>query len=814
MNSIVQDTTQDIRFALRQLRRSPFFTLTTLATVALSIGATAALSGVLRATLLHPLPYPQPNQLLEISDSNLKGFKASGLVACPRVQDLADLNVNGHKLFSQVAFFYSDASTLAETGQTSTPVPAAAVSGNFFTMAGTTPLLGRTIQPSDDVPNGPQVLVLSYRLWQTKFSGDPGIIGRTVRLGPDPATVIGVMPKDFALPTGIDLWHPGHVFPSMFAGYRGDGSRFADVIARLAPGETPATAAPLLQQLATHLAKQFPETDAAWGFHADALRDSLFGSVRQALFLLIAAVAMVLAVAAVNMAGLQLSRNTSRSSEFAIRSALGSSRARLIRQLITENLLLVLAGATAGIALAMGLLQIIATRLPATLLVLDAPKIDATALTISLAAALCVGLFTSILPALRTRNQRLGNASRSLTNRRDRAGKLFAIAQITVSLVLLTISASVLQGLYHLLTTPLGFDATNLTTFTVDLPWGADAVKAEQNRHLYAQLEDQFAAIPGVQSAASMNALPFSGFSGRTTYDIAGQPPTPNHDAIVAEGRNMSLGYLHTLHIPLLAGRTFTPQDAEPNSPDVVLINQTFAHRYFPTTNPIGQHLSSTAPTGKPFPLEIIGIIGDVHGTGGSLSAPIQPEIYTPVNGYWPHQQFAVRSNLPAATLERSVHQIVASSSSIAQVGKFSTISTQLEARLIQPRLNASLLTAFAALSLLLVTIGIYGLVAFEVAQRTREMGLRIALGSTRGGVLALLLKESSVILTAGLALGILCSLIASRILAATYFNAQTQPILLILATAPLLILAVLAATFIPARRASTIDPMTVLRSE
>jgi putative ABC transport system permease protein len=805
---------QDLRFALRQLRRAPFFSLTTLATVALAIGATAALAGVLRATLLHPLPYPKAAQLLEISDKNLKGFKSSGLVSIPRVQDLVELNAGRGKLFSQVSFFYFDASTLGVGGQMPLPVPAVAVSGSFFQTVGTNALLGRTIESADDVQNGPQVVVVSYKLWQKTFAGDPGIVGRTVRLGASSATVIGVMPREFALPTGVDLWHPGHVFPSMFGGYRGEGARFVEVLARLAPGETIARAKPLLGQLAARLGKQFPETDSVWGFQVDTLRDSLFESVKQAFLLLIAAVAMVLGVAAVNMAGLQLSRNTARTAEFAIRTALGSTRRRMIQQLVTESLLVVLAGGIAGVALAGGLLRIIATRLPDIFLTLQPPKVDGAVLGISLAVALGVGLFTAVLPALRTKRQLAGAGTRSLVGRRNRAGKVFAIAQIAVSLVLLTIAASALQGLYHLSTTPLGFDDSNLETFTVDLPWGADAAKAEQNRHLYSMLEDKFRFIPGVDSVGSMDALPFSQFSVRRAFDVGGQPVTAHHDAVVAEARSLSPGYLHTMHIPLLSGRTVTARDAEPKTPAVLLVNQTLANRYFPAGSPVGKYLKSTAPDGTTVASEIVGVVGDVQGTGGSLSAPVQPEIYSTVNGYWPHMQFVVRSDLPQPALERAVRRIVSQSDSIAQVGSFSTISTKVAQRLIQPRWNASLLTAFAALSLLLVIIGIYGLIAFEVAQRTREMGLRIALGSSRHRVLSLLLAESSQILSLGLVLGLLGSSIASRLLVATYFNLETQPLLLFLVTAPLLTIAVLAATLLPATRASNIDPMAVLRSE
>jgi putative ABC transport system permease protein len=807
MHSIVQD----LRFAVRQLRRKPFFSLTVMLTLALSIGATAALTGMLRATLLHPLPYPQAQRLVTIEDENLRGFKSSGLVSVPRTQDLANVKAGGHNLFDSVGFYYSDESTLTIAHDTTVRVPAVAVNGTFFSTLGTSALLGRTLTPADDVLNGPQLVVLSYRLWQTKFAGDPSVIGRTVVLGTAQATIVGVMPKSYDFPSGNDLWHPGHVLASSFGGYRGDGGRFVDVVARFAPDQTLDSVRAATTQLAATLARTYPDSDSAWGFKLTPLRDSLFGSYGQELLLLSAAVVLVLLVAAVNIAGLQLSRNAARAPEFAIRSALGITRARLTRQLLTESLLLVFAGALAGVALASTLLHLVASRLPATFLLVDEPHVDLPVLAVSLLAAFAVGIFTATLPALQARRHMAASAGRSLVGRTGAFGKTFAALQIALALVLLTLSASVLHRLYSLLTTPLGFESANLQTFTVDLPWGG---KPEANRQLYEQLEDKFAALPGVGAAGSMTALPFSPFSALTNYDIAGQTPTPKHDAVGAEARTFSPGYLGAMHIPLMAGRSFTARDTEPDAPSVVIVNQMFAHRYFPGSDPVGQRLVYYNSPGKPTYSEIVGVIGDVHGTGGSLNVPLQPEVYQPADGRWPHMQFVLRTTLPTSILEPQIRRIVRSSSPIASAGNLTTLSATIESTLKQPRLNASLLSAFAALSLLLVVVGIYGLVAFDVAQRTRELGLRIALGATRGGVFRLVLTEAGRVLICGLGLGIAASLLTSRVLASSFFGVSIDTGWLLASTASLLTFAVLLATMLPARAASNVDPMTVLRSE
>lgn len=822
MPTLVTDLAKDLRYTARQLRRAPFFSLTVLLTLALSVGATAAITGVLRATLLHPLPYPQPQQLVEIRDHNLKNFTTNGLVTVARTEDLRTLEHNGRHVFSSLGYAYFENSALAWPGHP-TPVTAAtaAVSGDFFRTSGVAPLLGRTLTHADDVVNGPQLVVLSHRLWTSAFAADPAILGRTVRLGADQATVIGVMPARFDLPSGTDLWHPGHVLPANFGGYRGDGSRFVRVLARLAPDTTLASANTATSLLGAQLATAHPDTDAAWSFTLTDLRTSLFGDLRRALLLLAAAVALVLLVAAVNIAGLQLSRNAARAPEFSIRGALGVSRARLIRQLMTESTLLTLAGSLAGIALAAVLLHLLSARLPLALLQIDTPHLDPVTLLSSVALALAVGLLTGLLPALQaTRVPSLGGQSlnaasnRSTSARTRTAGRTFAVAQVALALVLLTLSAAVLENLYALLNTRLGFDPTHLTTFRVDLPWGYDQTK---EHHLYQQLEASLATEPGISAVGSISALPLTSFSVRRTFDIAGEAPTPHHDAVVAEGRDLSPGYAPAMHIPLLAGRLFTQGDAEPNTPSHILINQALANRYFSGRNPIGQRL--TYPVGIAGTTlatsEIVGVLGDVRGTAGAtLASPLQPEVYTPESGNWPHMEFALRSPLAASTLEPQIRRLLTSLDTSVSFSHLSTLSAELDHSTAQPRLNAALLTSFAALSLLLVVLGIYGLVAFDVAQRTRELALRLALGSTRRGILTLVLGESTRILALGLLLGLLASWAATRLAASLVISNPTHTAALSLVTAALLSLAVFAATLIPARRAASVEPTTAFRAE
>ncbi len=815
----IQTTIQDARFTLRQLRRAPAFSLTVIVTLALALGATAALAGVLRATLLNPLPYAHASELVRIEDRAITGPKAlGGFISVLRTGDLIAAAPNSRPLFSSLGYYYADDSTLTVDGHEPFRVPAIGVSGGFFPTLAAQPLLGRTITPADDKPNGPQVLVISRRLWQNAFGADPAIIGRSVHLGPAQATIIGVMPDTFTFPAGVEMWHPGGIFPSSFGGYRGEGSRYLFTIARLQPGTTLGETTAQATQLSTRLAHDFPATDAKWAFNLIPLRDSLFGDYRKALTLLSIAVGLVLLLAAINVAGLQLSRNARRQPEFALRTALGITQARLTRQLLTESTLLVLAGCAAGLALAAALLRVLATRLPPELVQAQTPRIDLPVLFTALGVALVVGLFTGALPAWQytrpsaTTSRTVGESVRTRT-----FGRSFTVLQIALSLVLLGISSSVLRSVYALVNTPLGFQPTQLETFTVDLPWG---IYGAQPLQIYRTVEQQFLTIPGVTSAGAVTALPLTGvYSFRNTFDIAGLPPTPQHDTVVAEGRQVSPGYLATMQIPLLGGRNFSAHDSDPKVPAVLLVNHTFADRYFPGQSPIGKHLIGAVGTAgaRADAGEIVGIVGDVHGNAESLAAAVQPEIFFVDTGNWPHMQFAIRTTQPLsthnATLEQQVSRIVRQASPLASAGHFATLSSTLDGNLAQPRLNAGLLTSFAALSLLLVIVGVYGLVAFDVAQRTRELGLRIALGSTRNGVLTLLLNETARILIAGLVLGLITSFAASRLLVSLLAGTTTQSITLTLATTILLAAAVLAATYIPARKASLLDPMEALKT-
>jgi putative ABC transport system permease protein len=812
---------QDIRFALRQLRRSPGFALTAILTLALGIGATTAMVSMLRATLLNPTPYPGAAELVGISDVNLKGVPSNGLVTVARAGDLAQTPANGKPVFASLAFFYFDQPALKIGGQPPVSTSAVGASGDFFRVLGAAPLLGRVFTSADDAQGAPETAVISCGLWQRVFAADPSIKGRSVVLAGKPTTILGVMPRLFDYPLGIEVWKPAHLSPQQFNGYRGESTRFVNVVARLSSGITLSQSQTAADLLAARLGHSYAGTDAEWGFHVTSLRSEIFGSYREALLLLSAAVGILLLIACSNVAGLQLSRNAARQQEMALRRALGISTARLVRQLLTESLLLLATGAGLGVSLAMGLLRVLATRLPATLVSIETPHIDRVTLFVTITVSFTLGSLCALAPAMqfgRAPVAVFAGQSRAVAGSTRRFGRRFATIQIGLALVLLALAASLLQNLYRLLQTPLGYDPSHVVTAAVHLPFGSDPV---QTHRFYQQFEQRIGALPGVSSVGAIVALPLSNFSSRFKADIDGRPLTLHHDTVNAGVRTMTPGYVGTMQIPLLAGRDFNEHDGDLKAPEVALVNRSFAAEYFPSESATGKRLVVVAAADQRLaPVEIVGVIGDVHGEGGDLAAPVGPEIYQPEQGYGAFMTYVVRTTLPAGALEPALRQKLAALDPGVALGEVADYTGLLDHALAQPRLNAGLLSGLAGLALVLVLIGVYGVIAFSVAQRTREIAVRLALGSSKGAIFALLLQESAAMLAAGIACGVFGAAAAERLLTASLgtpaahlpTGASTTSVLLL--TSVFLTCAVAAASLLPARRAASIDPMQALRSE
>lgn len=814
---------QDLRFAVRQLRRSPGFTVTALLTMMLAVGATAAMVSVLRATLLNQTPYANAGQLVSVGDRNLKGYKANGLVTVARTADLAqaEVEIAGRKtkLFASSAFYYFDEPALVVDGQAPVPVSSVEASGDFLKVLGTPAMLGRWFTPADDARGAAQVVVLSYGLWQRMFAGDARVVGKAVTIGGRAATVVGVMPKHFDYPSETELWLPGHLSAQDFGAYRGSSTRFVNVIARLNDGVSLKDALRGLGLLASRLGQMYAATDAEWGFEATSLRSQILGSYREGLLLLSAAVAMLLLIACANIAGLQLARNAKRRPEIALRRALGITGARLLQQLLTESLLLMVTGSVLGVGLCVGLLRVFAAKLPPEMLSFERPHLDIVTLLVTILVGLIAGVGCGIVPAWqlgRSSEAELvaPGQSRGVVRGARRFDRGFAAAQIALAMVLLALASSLIANLNKLLKVRLGYEPSHVLLASVHLPFGTDPAKVHR---LNQQLEKSFAGLPGVDAVGAIDALPLTPFMKQQTADVQGEPPTPHHDAVSAESRTMTPTYLAAMHIPLLAGRGFTDRDGDAKAPSVVIVNQSFVAKYFPQGSAVGQRLLTPdsnyalTATGSS---EIVGVIGDVRGTGGVLERAAQPEIYQPERGLWPDMHFVLRTSETAAALEPAMRRQLAAIDAGAALGPVTLFAGSIDRALLQPRLNTSLLSGLAGLALVLVLIGIYGVIAFSVSQRTREIGVRIALGSKRAAILGMLLQESAVIVAGGVALGVCGALLAARVLAAAVSGIDVSIPFALLNAAVLMVLVVFAASFIPARRAALIDPMEALRNE
>lgn len=809
----------EVRFAVRQLRRAPGYALTVGLTVALAIGAVAALTGVLRATLWSSLPYPAAEQLYRLSDRNmLDRAKAGGLIGLSRFEEAAALETDGKRVFASAGQFYLNPTAVGVAGQEPRAVQQAGVSNAFFATVGSRALLGSTLRAEDNVRGAPLRLVISYGLWQSLFAGDPKIVGRVVRLGSDQGTVVGVMGQQFALPTGVDVWTAGHMQAAQFGGYRGEGTRFVNAIVRLQPGERPVDANAALKGLAEQLAGRFPASDAAYAFEMVGLRDSIFGPYRRALALVAVSVGILLVVVVLNVCGLQVTRSVARQPEFAIRAALGVTELRLLRQIVTENLVLLSAAGAAGLYLAVVFLRLLLARVPRGLLAVSRPHMDTT--VGALAAVLCLGvsLMTALVSWKVSQRRRqtqapLVSAERVVPTQAIAVGRVLAVMQTASAFVLLALSVSVLSELYRLLRTPLGFATAHVQTFTIDKGWNGDPAKLHA---LYQQIEQQLGAVPGVRGVGAMSALPLNTFSFRGNFDVEGRPLTPRHDTVSAESRNVTPGLLSALQIPLLAGRPLLERDGDANAPHAVLVNHSLAVWYFGGSGAVGQRLLMQGGLADKtlVPAEIVGVIGDVKTARGSITDAGAPEVYSPENGGWPHMQFAVRSDVELPGLESRVRAMLASLDAGASIGKMGTLEGAVHEAQRQPALNAELLTVFAGFGVVLVMLGVYGLAAFNLSQRVREFAVRMALGSSREAVFGLMLRDAVRVLLWGLPLGVLGVVLGGRLLRATVFAATPVPVWTYPAAALLLAVCALGATLQPARRAARLEPMEALRAE
>jgi putative ABC transport system permease protein len=811
----MQSLWQDLKFALRMLRKNPGFTAVAMLTLALGIGANTAIFSVVNAVLLRPLPYADADQLLAISQTD----RASGTTGVPvsftKFTEISEQN----KSLASVAAFYPYTPSLVSEHEPEL-VNAARVSVDFFRVLGIAPSRGRSFLAEEEALGGSDAAIVSDGFWHSHFAADPSLLGKTLTLDGKGVTVVGILPASFHFPLQFpepDVWLP-RVFESSFltAQQIQSGAGYLNVIARLQPGETLSRAQAELSAIDGRYREQFGGfVDATkYSLAATSLEESLVGPLRASLMVLLAAVGFVLLIACANVANLLLARATSRDREIGIRKALGASRARLLRQLLSESLLLAIGGGALGILLAGTLMPALRRLSPGTVPRLAEARIDASVLLFSLLLCVLTGVLFGLMPALQAAGKELqetlkeGSRGSSQGGHRARFRALLVVAEIGMALVLMTCAGLLIESFARLMRVNPGLSAKNVMTFPLTLP-PVRYAQAQQQEVFYRELLERVRAIPGVQAAGATSYLPLSPGARYIFFCPEGRACLGvGKDPVIAT-RQVSPGYFDTVRTPLLRGRVFTEKDIAGGLP-VVVVNQTTATRYWPGQDPIGKHLANSRDKVQ---REIVGVVADVKF--GGLNAANSEEMYLPMaQAPWPTMTLLVRSSANPEPLVTAVRAKIADSDPDLPVAGILSMDEVVSTSVAQPRIIMQFVGVFAGFALLLAAIGIYGVMAYSVTARKQEMGIRVALGARPADILRLVVGQGMRMTLIGVALGVVFSLGLTRLLASLLFGVQATDPLVFGAAALVLAAAAFVACYIPARRATRVDPIVVLRYE
>ena len=796
---------QDLRYGARVLIKNPFFTLVAVLTLALGIGANTAIFSVVNALLLRPLPYTEPDRLVQIWQNYQPNIPKLGVSG-------GDFQVwrEQTQSFAQMAAYLYFPRRLNLTGEGEPEkLSATHATANLFSMLGVTANQGRTFRPEEDQPGQEPVVLLSHSLWRRRFQAEPNLIGKTIKLDDQGYRIVGILPSDFRSPDWADVWLP--------AGLTGDErtqriSHPFSVIARLKPGVTLAQARAELETFERRAQQEFPKTSKGWGVSAYPLKQEFIGDLKPALLVLFGAVAFVLLIAVANVVNLLLVRAAARQKEIALRLALGATRARIIRQLLTESLSLALLGGLAGFLLALWCVDLLVSSGPANLPQLKSVQVDFSVFGFTFGIIILSGLAAGLLPAWSASrpdlNDALKEGGRSSTEGRGRARlrELLVVSEIALALVLLVGAGLLIKSFANLLGVHPGFRPDHLLTMEVSLPEAKDA-NDNQGARLFEQIVARVRALPGVQAAGGVNVLPVNSEQGNKRRFIAEDQPIKDTATLpVAEVRYVSLDYFQTIGIPLIKGRLFTEHDW--NQPQMI-INQNLAERYWPNQDPIGKRINVSPFAQQPNWAAIIGVVGDVKHFG--LDATPTLDIYWP--GFWTRYMVVRTSNDPlqsAAAIQNEIHSV----DKTLPVAEIKTMEQHLADSVAPRHFSMLLLLLFAAMALLLSAVGIYGVISFCVTQRTHEIGVRIAFGAQKSDVLKLVIGQGMLLTLTGLAIGLIGAGGLTRLMSSLLFGVSANDPATYVAIAVVLGVVSLLACYLPARRAAKVDPMVALRYE
>jgi putative ABC transport system permease protein len=807
------DLMQDIRYAFRMLRKAPGFTAVAVLTLALGIGANTAIFSVVNAVLLRPLPYPDPDRLVRLYETNESHGWLHFSVSPPTYMDwqAQTKSFEGMSSLRNGTFNYTG-------GAEPERLLGARVNASFFDLLGVKPMTGRTFLTDDDPVGNAQVTVLSYGLWQRLFGGDPNIVGRSIILDGRPYNVIGVMPRGFQYPGRSEIWVPSEFIASTLAP-TARGAHYINVVARLKPGVTLAQAQEEMSAIAARIAQQFPDKNAGWSARVMAMRDTVIGDIRLTLLVLLGAVAFVLLIACANVANLLLARAAARAKEIAVRTSLGASRGRVARQLLTESVVLSLMGSTLGLIIAVWGIRALRNLPAGTLPRSDTVSLDLSVLAFTILLAFLAGLISGLVPALHTTRAALAETlketgrSAAGSRVRHRVRSALMVTEVTLAIVLLAGAGLLLRSFDRLQRVDPGMRPDHLLTAVVNLSSTKYATNA-QVAQFFTQLTEKLNTLPGVEAAglATSNPLRGSGFTfAFATKELISLAPSQQPSAPYYV---VSPDYFRAAGIPLLQGRYFTAADAA-GAPRVAIISQTLSRRFYKDKNPIGQPLfiGAGAPTKEPIWREVVGVVGDVKDDGldsEGTAANYEPYTQNPFSGMTvflrtkgdPMQYVAaLRSQVYAVDKDQPVATI--------QTGEF-----WLQDSISDSHLRTLLLGIFAGVALVLAAVGLYGVMSYAVTQRTQEIGVRMALGAQRVDVYRLIVGQGMLLVVAGVVLGIGGALGLTRLLKTFLFGVKpTDPATFVGVSVVLIVVAALAC-FVPARRASRVDPLVALRHE
>jgi putative ABC transport system permease protein len=804
----MQTLLKDIRYGIRSLARHPGFTAIAVITLALGIGANTAIFSVVNGVLLRPLPFHDPESLVWLWDT-----QPQLPIAPSSLPDFLDWKEQ-NRSFEHLAAFQSG-NMFLDAGDGTSDIRVGLVTPEMFSLFHVRPVLGRAFTEEETLPARSRVAVLSDSMWRNRFGSDPNILGRTIQLSGVAHTIVGVMQAGFSYPDRAEVWRPLRIDPAKLD----RGPHYLHVVGRLKPGVTLAQAQADMSAIAARLAQQYPEKIAGHGVKLERLTNVIVGDISLALFVLLGAVGFVLLIACANLANLMLARVGARQKEIAVRTALGASRLRIVRQLLTESVLLAVSGGAAGLLLATWVVSWVVSLSPDTIPRVNEISVDPRVAGFTLLISVATGVLFGLAPALQVSRPDLTDALKESGRttaglRRNRLRSALVVSEVALSLVLLVGAGLMIRSFAKLNQVDAGFNPARVLTLGVTLlpiKYPGD----EQVAQVYSQILERAATAPGVVSAGAISELPLSGSATSDYFTIEGRPAIAKEAEPLTEYRVVTPRYFESMGIPFLSGRDFVDSDTR-QSPNVVVINEVFARRHFAGENPLGHRLKLQGQERDPF--LIVGVVGNVRDIG--LDEQPRPEAFVPFlqdplsQTYQRSLTIVARTKSDPRGVTGSLRAALTSIDKSLPVYAIKPMTEYLQDSLARRRFNLILLSVFGGVALTLAAIGIYGVISYGVTQRTHEMGIRMALGAQPRDVLKLIIRQAMLLALGGVAIGLLASLALTRLMKSLLFDVGVKDPLTFAVIALLMSLIALIACLIPARRATKVDPLVALRYE